>query len=48
MEGRGARWLKKVTGTLGNGFVNTEKEEVVCFFKMQQILSFTACWDLGA
>lgn len=30
-EGRGARWFKKVSGILGRGFVNTEKEEVVWF-----------------
>lgn len=49
MEGRGAHWFKKVNGVLGSGFVNTEKEEVVCFLKVQQIPNeSTACWDLGA
>lgn len=49
MEGRGAHWFKKVNGVLGSGFVNTEKEEVVCFLKVQQIPNeSTACRDLGA
>lgn len=33
MEGKGAHRFVKVKGILENGFVNTGKEEVVCFFQ---------------
>lgn len=47
MEARGAHWFKKVNDILGSGFVNTEMEEVVCFFKLQQnLMNSPACQDL--
>lgn len=38
MEGRGEHWFKKVNGVLGSGFVNTEKEEVVCLSRCNKDL----------